>query len=81
MPTVQNYIEQLQNLYKPDDVIACHLWQVDDVIGKAEEMEVKVTKEQAEEIIESLHKNVDSEHGITWGTLEFEIEEKIKENE
>lgn len=69
MPTVKDYIEQLQNLYKPDDVIAVHLWQVDDVLGKAEEMEVKLSKGDAEDIIETIHSHIDSEFGITWETI------------
>lgn len=69
MPTVRQYIKQLRTLYKLNDVIAVHLWQVDDVIGKADELDIKLGKQDAEEIIECIHNHIDSEYGITWDTL------------
>jgi hypothetical protein len=78
MPTVQNYIEQLQNFYKPDDVIAVHLWCTDDVLVQAKEMEVNLSEENAKEIIENIHRNIDSGLGVTWGTLVREIEDFLR---
>lgn len=79
MPTVKDYIEQLQRLYKPDDVIACHLWATDDVLEQAKMLGIEISQQEAEEIIESVHKHADCEYGITWLTLEIAIEEKERQ--
>lgn len=70
MPTVKEYIEELQRLYKPSDVIAIHLWQINDVLGMAEQKRIKCSKARAKRIIEHMHSHCDSEMGITWTTIE-----------
>ena len=74
MPTVKETIEHLQQYYKSEDVIAYDLWQVDDVKAKAHEMRKRVTKKQAQEMLEEIHHHADATIGITWDTIENEIE-------
>ena len=70
MPTVKEYINHLETLYKPNDIIAAHLWQVDDVTGTAERLGKKCSKARAERILEHMHSHCDSDLGITWTTIE-----------
>ena len=81
MPTVKEFIEYLNTLYKSDDTIAVHLWQVDDAIGFAKERGEELTQDEAEEVIERMHRKCDSELGLTWTTLEFWVDEIISERE
>ena len=80
MPTIKEYIEQLQHLYKPDETVAVHLWHTDDVIGLAKEMGYELSKEQAAEIIEDIHSHIDCEFGVTWETLRCNIEDYVTNN-
>ena len=77
MPTVKEYIKQLNAIYEPDDTIAVHLWGTDDAIGFASERNQILTQKEAEEVIENMHRKCDSELGLTWVTLEFWVDEII----
>ncbi len=70
MPTVREVIEHLQGL-DPDSHIATAIWTEEDVIGYAEnEMDgIKVSTEQAREILDDLDRHQDAELGITWGSI------------
>ena len=75
MPTVKEYIKQLINLYKPNDVIAVHLWGVEDVICSAKMSGKKCSGAKAKRIIKYIHNHIDSELGITWTTIECALDE------
>jgi hypothetical protein len=79
-------IEQLQKHWKPDDHVAAALWSVEDVFDQAEnnhEPSVKLTREQAEEIIDHVDRKQDASLGITWDTLDAYIDdyERINKEE
>ena len=80
MPTIKEYIEQLQRLYSQDETVAVHLWHTDDVIGLAKEMGYELTKNQAAEIIEDIHSHIDCEFGVTWMTVQVNIEDYVINN-
>jgi len=69
MTTVKDAIKHLQT-YKLSDVIALIIWQADDVIERAKERGIKITKKQAEEIIEEIDGNHDATMGVTWDTID-----------
>lgn len=62
-----------------DDKIAIS-WSIEDVISRAEEYEVDLTKEQARELLEQLLDNHDACIGINWDVMDFYIEEFKREN-
>lgn len=72
--TVREWIEHLKRHYKPDDVIAAIVWQVDDILSRAKERKIEVTKEQAEEILRRLENHHDATLGITWETIDYRID-------
>lgn len=76
MTTVKEHLESMKDLYKnPDEHIAVHLWSADDVLGKALDMKIKISKRKANDIIDNIHRHCDSSLGITWTTIECALEE------
>lgn len=69
-------IERLQTL-DPEESICMHYWQVGDVIGKAEEMGVDITNEEAQEILDEIEDNIDCDLGVSWTTLRAGIEDFV----
>ncbi len=53
-----------------------HIWSWEDIIYRAwDQRELKLTREQAENILSDIERKVDSELGITWITLDCWIDE------
>lgn len=73
MTTVTELITHLQRYYQPDDTIAAPIWQVDDVICRANEIGKCVTHEDAENIIEAMEHQHDACLGITWDTIDCHL--------
>jgi hypothetical protein len=74
MPTVASVIEHLKG-YKPDEHIATAIWCEEDVLGRAEERDMVITREQAQSIIDQMDANQDAELGITWDTIDAGLDE------
>jgi len=74
---VKEWIKALRKL-DPEESICVHYWQIGDVLHMAEEMEVKVTKDEAQEILEEIEDNIDSEMGVSWDNIRSGIEDLIK---
>ena len=49
------------------------IWSIDDVFSKADEMEIKLTDEEAEDILNELLDDHDCSRGITWDNIEETI--------
>jgi hypothetical protein len=71
------WIERLQTM-NPEESICMNYWQVGDVTGKADEMGVDITNEDAQEILDEIEDNIDSDHGVSWTTLRVYIEDFIE---
>jgi hypothetical protein len=69
MPTVASVIEHLHG-YQSDEHIAVAIWCEEDVLGRAEERGIKITREQAQSILDQMDANHDCESGITWDTID-----------
>ncbi|MEP0805616.1 MAG: hypothetical protein HRF47_09010 [Chloroflexota bacterium] len=57
-----------------EDKIA-HVWQVDDVLECAMNAGKPITRADALELLQNIFEDLDSELGITWTTLEVELQE------
>jgi hypothetical protein len=44
-------------------------WGIDDVIGTAKEMKVKMTRKKAIDILDEMEKHHDAEYGVNWETI------------
>ena len=73
---IKDWIEILQK-ENPEESICMHYWQVDDVLGKAEEMGEEITREEAEQILEDMERHIDSEMGVSWTSVSVGIEDFI----
>ena len=75
MTTVKELVERLQKQYKPNDVLAVAIWQVDDVLSQADLRGIKISKEQATEIVERIDRKQDCTLGITWTTIDCYLDD------
>ena len=74
MATVKEHIEQLKKWYKDDDILAVAIWAAEDVRSRAEDLEIKLTDEQVDDVLSYVHYKQDATLGITWDTLDWWIE-------
>ena len=74
MTTVSEVIEHLKT-YKPDEVVAVAIWSVDDVLERAKERKIKISKKQAEEVIDRIHRKQDATLGINWDTIDCYLDD------
>ncbi len=70
MTTVKDLIKHLTVCYAPDDVIAASIWQVEDVMARAEECGRTVTQAEATDIVRKLDKYHDANVGISWEVID-----------
>jgi len=80
MSTVANVIEHLKT-YDPNDHIATAIWCEEDVIGRARERGKEVTRQQAQEILDTIERRQDCELGISWITLDVYTDEELEKTE
>jgi hypothetical protein len=74
---VKEWIKMLQKS-NPEESVCIHMWQVEDVIEQAKEIGKRVTKNEAQEILEEIEDNIDSELGVSWTTIRIGIEDFIR---
>ena len=54
------------------------IWHLDDIIHSAKEThEIELTREQAENVLESLDRSHDASIGINWDVIDAHIEQKV----
>ncbi len=54
----------------PSDHVAVAIWSEEDVLGRAKERGIPITREQAQEILDEMDGKQDCELGITWTTID-----------
>ena len=74
MTTVRELIRALQNNNELDDVVAYDIWSVGDVMERAGEREIEVTREEAEMILEDMQHHHDCNYGMNWQALDNAID-------
>lgn len=70
MTTVKDLIKHLSDSYAPDDVIAASIWQVEDVMARADDIGRTVSKTDAVQIVRLLERNHDANVGISWEVID-----------
>ncbi len=73
-------IVDLQDALKEAEEYVCG-WSKDDVLDKASDMSVKITEDEAVEILDHIADNFDANHGVFWDTIEWAIEDHVKRRE
>ena len=66
--------------YKDDEYI-CDVWTIDDVfdMAKMNYPDVKLSDDQAKNILRMMQKHHDAENGLTYDTLAYWTEQEIKD--
>ncbi len=74
MPTVKDIIDRLHRQWNPDEHIAVAIWSEVDVLERAEEKNMAITREGAREIIRLIDDKQDCSIGITWDTIDVYLD-------
>jgi len=72
--TAKKVIEWLRS-YDENEEIAVAIWSEVDVLGRAKERDMTITKEQAKSIIDQINRKQNAELGITWLTIDCYLDE------
>jgi len=75
LPTVKEIVNWLLRHYSPDEHVAVDIWCVEDVLERAEERGIKISRKGAEEIIDEVHRRRDSTIGINWDVIDSFLDE------
>jgi hypothetical protein len=84
MTTREDAIKHIQNYNKPNEHICLIIWNVEDVLGRAKDRGMKITKNEAEEIIDIMEHRHDATIGVTWDTIDCylgDLDDKRQEEE
>lgn len=76
MPTVKEARERLRGIRGH---MAVAIWQEADVLGRARERHIKISRKQASEILDEIDRKQDCELGITWTTIDCYLDERRTE--
>lgn len=74
VPKVKEIVDWLKT-YNQEEHIAVAVWSVDDVLIRAKERNIKISRSQAEEIIERIHSGHDASIGINWDVIDVYLDE------
>lgn len=66
---------QARQFLKEQGYFVDNLWQKDDIKYKAEDMGFDITEDQIDQVMDNLGRNFNAEVGITWLTIEMEVEQ------
>lgn len=50
-----------------------HIWNVEDVLFKAEDLDITLTEDQAIEILRNIEDDIDCSVGVNWDVIEYHI--------
>jgi hypothetical protein len=53
-------------------------WSTEDVLWQADNLDIELTEQQADDILESLAEGHDSTIGINWDVISFYIEDYLR---
>jgi len=72
MATIGEEIKRLQSQYSAnlEEHVAVVVWSEDDVIGRARERGITLTRQEAQGIIDAIHRRHSATLGITWDTID-----------
>ena len=72
-----NEVEKAKQVLKDAGYVDT-LWHIDDIIGKAEDMNVILTEDQVNAVRADIEHNHDANYGVDWDTIESAINDALK---
>lgn len=79
---VKELIERLQKYYDPDAIICAPIWEREDVMSAAEEIDIEITEQQADNILFAMQEGHDATVGISWDVIKiylYDVEQEETE--
>jgi len=73
MPTVKEAMTRLEGNGKQHVAVA--IWNEDDVLGRARERGIEISRQDAAKIIDEIDRKQDCDLGISWTTIDCYLEE------
>ena len=80
MSVVRDVIDRLK-VYEPTAHVAVDIWTEDDVLERAGEVGVKLTRSQAQKVLDIMDRRKDANVGFNWDVLDVHIESVAEEGE
>ena len=77
---VKQIIKELQQL-DPEKEIAVDYWQEEDVLTRAEQRDIVLTNEEVGKTLDYMYDHYDSQNGLTWDTLDYALDDILRERE
>ena len=81
MPTVAEAKKRLDLCGGDDAVVCIAIWGVEDVLERASERDMTITKEQAETVLNKMDSKQDCSMGVSWDTMDCYLDEIVSETE
>ena len=81
MPTVAEARKRLDWCGGDDAIVCISIWSVEDVIQRAKERDMTITKEQAEGVLNNMDNKQDCSMGVSWDTMDCYLDEIVSETE
>lgn len=76
MPLVVEAIKRLRRM-RPTEHVAVAIWSDEDVIDAATRLEVTLTPEEVEEVLDLVDRKWDATVGINWDVIDYYILEVV----
>jgi hypothetical protein len=70
---VSQFVRICEEMITCSETTIASLWDVEDVIEKADQMGIQITKEDAFEVLERINYNHDANIGINWDVIGMNI--------
>lgn len=76
---VKDIIKKLEQFADPDYQLVYDMFSEDDIREYAQTIEITLTNAQVRLVVDYLERKADAEQGMSWGTIEFAINQITKE--
>jgi len=80
MTTCKKLIKWLQENYEEDKPLCVAIWSAEDILERAKELEIEITEEQANIIIETMDRRQSADLGVSWDTIDCYLDEYDNES-
>ena len=72
---MEELIKELQERYPPETELVAVFWQKEDILWRAEDRELRISDEEAGQVVEALEGQHDACIGINWDVIVFQLDD------
>ena len=66
-------IKMLQDYAENNKETCVLIWIAEDVLGRAKDLDIKCTEDEANDILGYMERKQDAELGVTWDTIDYHL--------